>query len=123
MNTIRSLEDLNRLREKIIDHTVHNSSLGNIRVIVSLGSCGIAAGALNTMNAIREQIKNEHLEDILLSETGCSGLCTDEPIVQVIARDQKKVTYRNVTPMIAQRILREHIRDGEIVHDYVVEIC
>ena len=122
MKKIQSLEDLNRFKEKAIETRKRKGSPGNIQLVVSLGSCGIAAGALDTLSAIREQAKTDHVENLSISQAGCAGLCRYEPIVEVVASDDRKVTYGHVTPEVARRILREHILDGRIVEEFVVEV-
>jgi NADP-reducing hydrogenase subunit HndB len=121
MTAIRSLDDLKKFREEVLEKKAQDAKLGKTQVIVSLGSCGIAAGALHTMQAILEQTEAEHLEGIQVSKTGCIGLCEAEPIVQVITGEQHKVTYGKVSPQVARRILREHVLGGKVVQEYVIE--
>ncbi len=121
MTAIRSLDDLKKFREKALDKQAQELKLGKTRLIVSLGSCGIAAGALHTMQAILEQTEAEHLQSVQVSLTGCNGQCEEEPILQVITGDQQKVTYGKVSPEVARRILREHVLGGKVVQEYVIE--
>jgi NADP-reducing hydrogenase subunit HndB len=121
MTAIRSLDDLKKFREKVLEKKAQDAKLGKTQVIVSLGSCGVAAGALHTMQAILEQTEAEHLERIQVSKTGCIGQCEAEPIVQVITGEKHKVTYGKVSPEVARRILREHVMGGKIVQEYVIE--
>jgi NADP-reducing hydrogenase subunit HndB len=121
MTTIQSLEDLNRFREEVLEARHRQASLGHIQVNVNLGSCGIAAGALETFKALQQQITDNHLSEVAVSQTGCIGLCCYEPIVEVIATGFTKVTYGRVTPEVAQRIVREHVLGGKVVEEYVVE--
>ncbi|MEW6401857.1 MAG: (2Fe-2S) ferredoxin domain-containing protein, partial [Chloroflexota bacterium] len=71
MKTIRSLEDLKQFREEIIETRKQKASLGRTEVIVSLGTCGIAAGALDTLDAIHRQVEANHLTEIVVSQKGC----------------------------------------------------
>ena len=121
MTAIRSLDDLKKFREEVLEKKAQEVKLGKTRLIVSLGSCGIAAGALQTMQAILEQTEADHLSGIQVSLTGCNGQCEEEPMVQVITGDQQKVTYGKVNPEVARRILREHVLDGKVVQEYVIE--
>ncbi len=121
MTAIRSLEDLNKFREEVLEKKAQDTRLGKIQMIVSLGSCGIAAGALDTMSAIQEHVASGHLDNVMVSKTGCSGLCEKEPIVLVIAGNKSKVTYGKVTPEVVERIVKEHILGGKVVQDYVIE--
>ncbi len=121
MKMIQSLEDLNRFREDVLAAKKRQADLGNVQVIVSLGSCGIAAGALDTLKAIQQQIDADHLNQVVVSHTGCIGLCSHEPIVEIITADSPKVTYGRVTPEVAQRILREHVLGHKVVEAFVIE--
>ena len=121
MTAIQSLDDLKKFREKVLEKKAQDAKLGKIQVIVGMGSCGIAAGALQTMQAILEQTEAEHLHGIQVSQTGCNGQCENEPIVQVISSDQHKVTYGKVSPEVVRRILREHILGGKVVQEYVIQ--
>lgn len=121
MTAIRSLDDLKKFREEVLEMKAQEAKLGKTRVIVSMGSCGIAAGALQTMQAILEQTKAEHLQDLQISLTGCNGQCEQEPMVQVITGGQDKVTYGKVSPQVVRRILREHVLGGKVVQEYVIE--
>jgi NADP-reducing hydrogenase subunit HndB len=121
MNKIHSLDELNRFRSEIIETKQHQIDLKMVQVIVGLGSCGIAVGALDTLNAIKKQVEADRLEKVIVSQTGCVGLCRYEPIVEVIAADSSKVTYGHVTPEVARRILREHVQSGRVVKEFVIE--
>jgi NADP-reducing hydrogenase subunit HndB len=121
MTAIQSLEDLKRYRVKVLEKKARDARLGHTQVIVSMGSCGIAAGAQKTMQAIQEQADAGRLPGVQVSLTGCNGQCEKEPIVQVITPDQHKVTYGKVSSQVVQRILDEHVLGGKIVQEYVIE--
>lgn len=121
MKKIQSLEDLNRFREEVVEEKRRKAELGHIQIIVSLGSCGIAAGALDTLNAVREMVRGEKLKDVTISETGCIGLCRHEPIIEVITGDTPRITYGRVTPEVARRIIREDVIGGKIVEEHIIE--
>jgi NADP-reducing hydrogenase subunit HndB len=121
MKKIQSLDDLQQFREEVIEKKRRKASLGQVELIVSLGSCGIAAGALDVLHAIEEQIKTDHLTDVLLAQTGCVGLCRHEPILEVVVGDHPRVTYGSVTPEVVRRIIREHVLDGRVVEDFVID--
>ena len=121
MTKIRSLEDLNRFREEVIKERQRKAGLGHIQIIVSLGSCGIAAGALDTLKAVQQMVESEKLKNVSISETGCIGLCKHEPILEVVAGDSPRITYGRVTPEVARRIIRGHVVDGKVVEEFVIE--
>lgn len=121
MSAIKSLEDLKRLREEALEKRKVKTTAGSTQVIVGMGTCGIAAGARETMKAILTQIETENLSGISVTQTGCIGLCEREPIVQVVSGDNPKVTYGKVTPEVAKRIMDEHVLGGRVVQAYVIE--
>jgi NADP-reducing hydrogenase subunit HndB len=122
MASVKSLEDLKRLREEALEKRKVKSASGQAQVIVAMGTCGIAAGARDAMKAILDTIESESLTGIVVSQTGCIGLCEREPIVQVVIGDQSKVTYGKVTPEVARRIMNEHVVKGNVVQDHVIPV-
>jgi NADP-reducing hydrogenase subunit HndB len=121
MKKIQSLEELNRLREEILENKRNRAARGEIQVIVSMGTCGIAAGALDTLEAVQQQVEAAGLKNVSIIQTGCMGLCKYEPILEVILGETPKVTYGRVTPGVVQQIIREHLQDGKVVEEFVVE--
>ncbi len=119
---IKSLDDLKRAREEALAKRNLKSAAGKIQVIVGMGTCGIAAGARDTMKAILETIEKDNLQDISVTQTGCIGLCEREPIVQVIVGEQPKVTYGKVTPEVARQIMHEHVVNGKVVDNHVIPL-
>lgn len=118
MPAIKNLDDLKRIREEALEKRKLKATEGKTQVIVAMGTCGIAAGARDAMKAILEVIEKDNLQDIIVSQTGCIGLCEKEPIVQVIVGEQPKVSYGKVTPEIARRIMREHVVNGKVVESH-----
>ncbi len=121
MNKVKSLEDLKRIREEALKKRDAKILSGQKQVIVGMGTVGIAAGARETLKAILNFIENEKVSDIVVRQTGNIGWDSYEPIVQVIIGEIEKVTYGKVTPEIAVKILKEHVVDGNIVKEYVIE--
>lgn len=122
MPAIKSLEDLKKIREQALEKRKVKSASGQTQVIVGMGTCGIAAGARDAMKAILDVIQDENLEGIVVTQTGCIGLCEKEPIVQVVVGDQPKITYGKVNADVARMIMKEHVQEGNIVKDYVVQM-
>jgi (2Fe-2S) ferredoxin len=122
MPTIKSLDDLKRIREEALEKRRVKSASGQAQVIVGMGTCGIAAGARDTMKAILGEIESEGLSGVVVTQTGCIGLCEKEPIVQIAIGDQPKVTYGKVTPEVARQILREHVVNGTVVSNHVIPL-
>lgn len=121
MPTVKSLDDLKKIREEALKKQQLKETTGKTEIIVGMGTVGIAAGARETLKAILDEIETENLSDIVVRQTGNIGLDYFEPIVQVILPGQEKVTYGKVSPDMAKRIMKEHVVGGEIVKEYQIE--
>lgn len=121
MSTIKTIDDLKRFREQALEKRQVKSISSEAKVIVGMGTCGIAAGARDTMKSILNYIEVNHLEGITVTQTGCIGLCDKEPIVQVEIGNTPRITYGKVTPAVVERILHEHVTFGKPVRDYIIE--
>ena len=122
MPAIKSLEELKRVREEALAKKQLKSAPGNIQVIVAMGTCGIAAGARDTMKSILSFIESQQLSGVTVTQTGCMGMCEQEPIVQVIIGDQPKVVYGKVNTEAASQIMKQHVQNGIPLKDYVLPI-
>lgn len=122
MPTVKTLEDLKKLREEALEKRRVKTASGSIQVIVGMGTCGIAAGARDTMKAILDTIQTDNLSGVVVTQTGCIGLCEKEPIVQVVVGDQPKITYGKVNTQVAKRIMQEHVVGGKVVEDHVIPL-
>ena len=122
MPTVKSLEDLKKLREEALEKRRVKSASGQAQVIVGMGTCGIAAGARDTMKAILDVIEKDNLAGVIVTQTGCIGQCEKEPIVQVVIGEQAKVTYGKVNPETARRIMKDHVVGGTVVSDHVIPV-
>lgn len=120
MPAVKSLEELKKIREEALEKRKLRTASGNAHVVVCMGTCGIAAGARDAMKAILEVIETENASGIIVTQSGCIGMCEKEPIVQVTIGDQPKVTYGKVTTSVAKRIMKEHVLGGNIVKENVI---
>jgi NADP-reducing hydrogenase subunit HndB len=120
MPAINSLGALAQLRDELIEKRKQEAARGRVTITVALGTCGIAVGALEVYQALEKEMQGHHLEDIVLAQTGCMGLCSHEPTVEVAIGDEPKVSYGRVTREIARRIVQEHLLDGKIVEGSVI---
>ena len=121
MPTVKSLDDLKKIREEALKKQQLKETSGKTEVIVGMGTVGIAAGARETLKAILDMIESDNLSDIIVRQTGNIGLDSFEPIVQVVLPGQTKVTYGKVNPEMAKRIMKEHVLAGKIIEEYRIE--
>ncbi len=90
------------------------------KVVVAMGTCGIAAGARDVMTAILDELDKRGITDVAVTQTGCKGLCEQEPTVDVIKSGEPTVTYGYVDPEKARQIVAQHLVNGQIIGEWVV---
>lgn len=118
---MKTLEELARIRESMKDKIALRKGVHSTRIVVGMATCGIAAGARDVLNAFVEEVANEKLTDeVTVSQMGCIGICRYEPVVEVYTAGNEKVTYVNMTPERAKRVVAEHIKGGKAVEEYIL---
>lgn len=118
---MKSLAELAAIKEKMKDKVVLREGSGEIRVVVGMATCGIAAGARPVLSKFVEEVNNAGLSDkVTVTQTGCIGICQYEPVVEIFSSDREKVTYVKMTPEKAQRVVEEHLKGGKVVSEYTI---
>ena len=118
---MKSLEVLAAIRDKMKKQMdLRDSSEDNIRVVVGMATCGIAAGARPVMTAFTEEVARRDLHGVLVTQTGCIGICQYEPVVEITCPGQEKVTYVKMTPEKVARVVSEHLVGGHPVTEYTI---
>ena len=116
---MKSLAELQAIKEKMKNKVVLREGTADIRVVVGMATCGIAAGARPVLNTVVEAVNEGGLSDkVTVSQTGCIGLCQYEPIVEVFEAGKEKVTYVKVDSDMAKRIYEEHLKGGKVVKEF-----
>ena len=117
---MKSLAELEAIRNKTINNVIMRTEGDNIRIVVGMATCGIAAGARPVMNAFMEEISKRGLGNVAVTQTGCIGVCRLEPIVEVYLPGQEKVTYVKMDAKKAVEVVAEHIVNGRVVNQYTI---
>ena len=115
---MKSIEELMAIRAKAQQAVTLRKEDGSVRIVVGMATCGIAAGARPVLLKFVEEVQNRGLKNVMVTQSGCLGMCALEPMVQVFMPDQEKVTYCKVTPDMVARIITEHIVNGKPVEEY-----
>ena len=119
---MKSLAELQALRDSMKGRIgVRDDAEGNTRVVVGMATCGIAAGARPVLAALSEEVAKRGLANVTVAQTGCIGICQYEPVVEVYQGDKEKVTYVQMTPEKAKRVVEEHIKNGKPVAEYTLK--
>ncbi len=119
---MKSIKDLEEIRRKNAELVNQRADRTTTRVVVGMATCGIAAGARPVLMAIMEELEKAGINDVIVAQTGCIGLCRLEPIVEVIKPGQEKVTYVKMTAEKASRVVKEHIIEGKPVDEFVMHV-
>ncbi|MBS4539295.1 (2Fe-2S) ferredoxin domain-containing protein [Clostridium sp. D2Q-11] len=117
---MKSLEELKKIREEAIKNVDLRQEREGTRIVVGMATCGISAGARPVLMAMVEEANKRNLTDVKINQTGCIGMCSLEPIVEIYRPGEEKVTYVNMTPEKARKVIAEHIVNGKIVDEYTV---
>lgn len=117
---MKSLKELEKIRERALSEIDVRKTTHSVRIVVGMATCGIAAGARPVLTAFADEVSKRKLSDVSVTQTGCIGVCRLEPIVEVYAPEKEKVTYVNVSPDMAARIVAEHIVNGNPVTEYTI---
>lgn len=118
---MKTLEELMAIRNKMQGQVNLRSEDENaIRVVVGMATCGIAAGARPVLKAFSDAVQEKNLENIMVVQSGCIGLCQYEPIVEINQPGKEKVTYVKVTAEKAAEIIDLHLIGGEVVTKYTI---
>lgn len=120
---MKTLADLNAIKERMraqINNREGVDENKDIRVVVGMATCGIAAGARPVLNAFLEEVSKRNLTNVKVTQAGCLGMCKLEPMVEVFVPGKEKVTYVKLTADAAKQIVAEHIVNGNPVLKYVI---
>lgn len=118
MPRLTSLQDLHRLRAELGDEIVHRYEVGTT-LVVGMGTCGIAAGARETLRALSDELARRGI-DAHLTTSGCIGRCADEPLVTVYRAGAPPVMYGNVTADQVPELVEKHLVQGQVIQAWVV---
>ncbi len=118
---MKSLEELKAIRDKMKNNVNLREENGdNIRVVVGMATCGIAAGARPVLNAFTEEVAKRNLHNVTVTQTGCIGICQYEPVVEIIDADGQKTTYVKMTADKVGRVVTDHLVNGNVVSEYTI---
>ena len=118
---MKSLAELAALREKMkANVNLRHDNSDSTRVVVGMATCGIAAGARPVLAAFVDDVSKRQMNDVMVTQTGCIGICQYEPVVEVFVPGQEKVTYVKMTPDKVAKIVAEHLVNGQVVTEYTI---
>ena len=117
---VKTLEDLAKIKDKAKATLAARSAEQSTKVVIGMGTCGIAAGAREVMAAILDELGKRNLAAVTVAQTGCVGLCDKEPLVEIIRPGKPKVMYGRINAERARRIVAQDIVNDQIIGEWVV---
>ena len=118
---MKTIEDLQKIREEMQSKISLRKEEGDsIRVVVGMATCGIAAGARPVLEALVNEVGRRQLKNVVVTQTGCIGVCRLEPIVEVYEKDKEKVTYVKMDAEMARTVVSEHLVNGRVVQAWTI---
>ncbi len=117
-----TIDELKKIRETAKKGIYLRDGEFQGKIIIHMGTCGIAAGARDVVSAFMQELEVSGRRDIFITTTGCAGLCSREPMATVELRDAAPVRYGDLDAEKARRIFREHVQRGIIVQDAAIGI-
>lgn len=117
---MKTIADLQKIREQALQTMKVREAQHDCKIVVAMGTCGIASGAREVMTAILEELERRGVDDVAVTQSGCKGLCDKEPTVDVVKAGQPAVTYGLITPEKARTIVAQHVIEGQVLVDWVV---
>lgn len=116
-----SIADLSAIRDRMKSQVAVREGGNSIRVVVGMGTCGIAAGARPVLAALVENVEKLGLgSKVVVYQTGCMGSCENEPMVVVREEGKEPVTYIKMTAEKAAQVVEKHLAGGEVVSQYTI---
>jgi NADP-reducing hydrogenase subunit HndB len=114
------IEDLKKIKERVRAETSLREGYKRVKVTVHMGTCGIASGAREVLDALLGEIEEAEVSDMMITTSGCMGLCSREPLVTVEILGREPIKYEYVNPNKMRQIFKRHILEGEIQTPFVL---
>lgn len=115
-----TIEDLKRIKENTLKATALRQGDARVKITVHMGTCGIAAGAREVMNALMQEMAEADRQDIRVVTSGCMGMCSSEPNVTVEVLDSEPIVYQHMDANRTRQVFRRHVLQGEVQSDFAL---
>lgn len=118
---MKSRAELEEIRKKTLESINLRTDSDKTRVVVGMGTCGIASGAREILLKFMSEKEKRQLDSVEIRQTGCIGVCMYEPMAEVYRKGEEKVTYVHLTPEIVEEIVTKHIVNGSVVREHTIK--
>lgn len=115
-----TIDDLKRIKENVKKSTALREGGATVKITVHMGTCGIAAGAREVMDALLEEMAESNRQDIRVMNSGCMGMCSSEPNVTVEVQGKEPVIYQHMDRNKMRQVFKRHVLLGEVQTDFAL---
>ena len=115
-------KDLDKIAADYRRHMYLRESEGKAKITIHMGTCGIAAGARKIMSAVLSELEAKKAKDIIITTSGCCGLCSREPMATIEIKGEAPVKYVDLTEEKMKKIFNQHVLGGKIVKEYALAV-
>lgn len=115
-----TIDDLKNIKEKVLKETSLRYGDATIKITVHMGTCGIAAGARNVMNALMDEMGEADRQDIRIMAAGCMGMCSSEPNVTIEIQDKEPIVYQEMDANKMRQVFKRHVLLGEVQTEFAL---
>ncbi len=115
-----TIDDLKKIKEKTAKETSLRHGEANIKLMVHMGTCGIAAGGRDVMNALMDELAKSDRQDIRVVASGCMGMCSSEPNVTVEVQGEEPIIYQHMDANKMRQVFKRHVLLGEVQTDFAL---
>ncbi len=114
------IEDLKKIKDKVKAETSLRAGERRVKVTVHMGTCGIASGAREVLDALISEIDEAGVTDVVATTSGCMGLCSREPEITVEIMEQEPIIYEYMDRNKMRQVFKRHILNGEVQTPFVL---
>ncbi len=117
-----SIEDLKRIKESVQASVTLREGGYRAKVNIHMGTCGIASGARAIMTAVLDEMEKRDVKDVIVTTSGCAGLCSREPMITIELLGEAPVKYVDLTADKMREIFSDHVLGGKVVEKYALAV-
>ncbi len=115
-----TIDDLKKIKDRVEKEDQFRAGTKRVKVTVHMGTCGIASGAKEILDTLMDEIGENNVDDILITTSGCIGICSREPLITIEEQGKEPIVYEHLTQNKARQIFKRHIMNGEIQNEFVL---
>lgn len=115
-----SIDDLKKIKERVQKEDLFRAGAKRVKLTVHMGTCGIASGAKEILDTVMEEMDANNVSDVLVTTSGCIGICSREPLVTIEEQGKEPIVYEYLTKNKMRQIFKRHILAGEVQNEFVM---